>query len=351
MSMPNLLIAGGGTGGHIAPALAVGRRAGKSFDVSYACTPRPVDSTMYGSTSRPVHVMNPPRMDRGMKLLLPFTAVRSLLRASRLLRRNRIDAVLGTGGYSSFFAVAAAGLSGKPAAILETNAVSGRSNRFASRFCRVAFTGFSDGARGLRCPVRHTGTPVSDRFVLHDSNDAKRALRLPPDKPVILFLGGSQGAGAINDLACGMPEGFTVLLQCGERDMDRMTGMALARKNLTVEPFVEDLSLWYSAAELAVARAGGQTIAELSVFGLPAVLVPFPFAADDHQTANAAVAERAGAAFLRQQEGFSPGELSGMLLRLISNREELDRMGKAARDLFPSDPAGAIVENLRELLS
>ena len=349
MNRGNLLIAGGGTGGHIAPALAVGKRASESFNVSYACTPRPVDKTMYKGANGPVHVMNPPRIDRGMKLLLPFTANRALIRAGRLLKDNGIDAVLGTGGYASYFAVTAAWFLGKPAALLETNAVAGKSNRFASRFCREAYTGFIEGASGLHCRVRHTGTPVSDTFTMSEKAEARTSLGIPVDKPVVLFLGGSQGAAGINDLALGIPEDITVLLQCGTRDFHRVKRLSADKNNITVEPFMNDLSMWYSAAELAVARAGGQTIAELSVFRLPAVLIPFPYAAEDHQTANAAVAERVGAAVLRQQEGFSSDMLSRLLLRLISQKGKLHEMKTAMADIYPRDPAGKITDHLKEL--
>ncbi len=349
MDKHHLLIAGGGTGGHIAPALAVGSRAADFFDVSYACTPRHVDRAMYKDAAGPVHVMNPPRIDRGMKLLLPFSAARALIRAGRLLKDNSVDVVLGTGGYSSYFAVTAAWFLGKPAALLETNAIAGKSNRFASRFCREAYTGFSEGASGLHCKVRHTGTPVSDSFTVSGKEEARKTLGIPLDKPVVLFLGGSQGAAAINDLALGIPEGITVLLQCGTRDFDRVRKLSACRSNITVEPFIKDLSLWYSAAELAVARAGGQTIAELSVFRLPAVLVPFPYAAEDHQTANAVVAERVGAAVLRQQEGFSSDMLSRLLLRLISQEGKLHEMKTAMADIYPRDPAGRIADHLKEL--
>lgn len=350
MKRPNLLIAGGGTGGHIAPAIAVGNAARQSFSVSYACTPRPVDRIMYSEVKETVHVMNPPRLDRGMKLLFPLTATASLLRALKLLKSNRIDAVLGTGGYSSFFAIMAARILNKPATLLDTNAIPGRSNRIASRFCRVAFTGFPGGERGLRCPSQHTGTPVSASLEKHSTAHARRKLGLDEDRPVVLFLGGSQGARAVNDLALEMPGELTVLLQCGKTDLERAAAAGKGR-DLIIEPFLKDLSLWYSAAELAVARAGGQTIAELSAFGLPAVLIPYPYAADDHQTANAAVAERAGAAILSSQGETTPTELSRLLLRLLSTPVELDGMRRAMGSLYPPDPAGEIARHLLELVS
>ncbi len=348
--MKKLLIAGGGTGGHISPALAAGFAAEKAFQVSWLSTPRPVDKTMYSPVADRVTVMNPPRIDKGMKFLLPFTASAALFRAMGYIRKNRIDIVLGTGGYSAFFALAAARLMGKPAALFESNAHAGRSNRIASRFCRAAFTGLPGGGKGLKCTVHRTGTPVSSSVKRIPGNEARRILGIPLDKPVVLFLGGSQGASAVNDLALGLTGDFTVLLQCGVRDEERVRKSVAGRSGIIAEAFLNDLSLWYSAAELAVARAGGQTIAELSATSLPAVLVPFPYAAEDHQTANAAVAEKAGAAVMMEQKGSSPEKLSQLLHRLITNREELERMGQAMENLFPAEPAEKIVGILKEMV-
>jgi UDP-N-acetylglucosamine--N-acetylmuramyl-(pentapeptide) pyrophosphoryl-undecaprenol N-acetylglucosamine transferase len=349
--MKNLLIAGGGTGGHIAPAIAIGEEAQNSFNVSYACTPRSVDRQMYSLVKGPVHEMNPPRIDKGNKLLLPITGCRAFFRARTLLRRNGIDAVLGTGGYSSFFAIAAAKTMGIPAAVLDTNAIPGRSNRIASRFCRLAFTGLPGGEAGLKCRVYHTGTPVSSRLRKISVKEARESLGIAVDKPVVLFLGGSQGAEGLNDLALDLPEEVTVLLQCGTRDLERVLRISDGKNNIVIEPFVDNLSLWYSAAELAVARAGGQTVAELSAFRVPAVLVPFPYAAEDHQTANAAVLERAGAAILRQQKDLSSSSLRELLIRLFSQPDELAGMEEAMGAVFPADPARRIVSLLAEMVS
>ncbi|MCK5787107.1 MAG: UDP-N-acetylglucosamine--N-acetylmuramyl-(pentapeptide) pyrophosphoryl-undecaprenol N-acetylglucosamine transferase [Candidatus Sabulitectum sp.] len=352
MSMQHLLIAGGGTGGHIAPAIAVGERASGEFRVSYACTPRPVDKLMYADIAAAcqVHVMDPPRLDKGMKLVLPFTAARALLKARKLLRSTDVTVVLGTGGYSSFFAILAARTLGIPAAIFDSNAIPGRSNRISSRFCRVAFTGLPGGKCGLECPVILTGTPVGNRLKKISSSSAKQSAGIPQDRPVLLFLGGSQGAKAINDLALSIRGEVSILLQCGNSDYQRVIKQAEGRSNFVVEPFVDDLSLWYSAADLAVARSGGQTIAELSFFELPAVFVPYPYAAEDHQTANAEAVERVGGALVRSQKETGSSGFMKMLLQVVNSTEELTAMGTAMRTLFPSNPAGEIVSNLRELL-
>ncbi|MCK5841427.1 MAG: UDP-N-acetylglucosamine--N-acetylmuramyl-(pentapeptide) pyrophosphoryl-undecaprenol N-acetylglucosamine transferase [Candidatus Sabulitectum sp.] len=350
MRKKHLLIAGGGTGGHIAPAIAIGSAASEHFRVSYACTPRPVDTMMYAAVAEPVHVMNPPRIDKGMRLLLPFTATISFLKARALIKSIGADVVLGTGGYSSFFAIVAARSLGIPAAVFDSNAISGRSNRIASRFCRIAFTGLKSGETGLNCRTVQTGTPVSGKMNKTATVLARKRLGIPEDFPVILFLGGSQGAKAINDLALAVGEDVSVLLQCGNSDYKRVLKQSKTMDNFTVKPFLTDLSLWYSAAALAVARAGGQTIAELAAFGLPAVLVPYPYAAEDHQMANAAVILNAGGALLRTQTETEHSDFTGFLLKLGGDRKKLAEMSAAMQSIFPDDPAEKIVLLLRELV-
>ncbi len=350
MSLKHLLIAGGGTGGHIAPAIAVGERASDSFKVSYACTPRPVDSMMYSSVTNEVHVMNPPRLDKGMKFLLPFTALKAFFASRSLLKSINADLVLGTGGYSSFFAIVAAWSLGIPAALFDSNALPGKSNRIASRFCRIAFTGFPEGKAGLKCSTLCTGTPVSENMLKIEKESARKQIGIPENLPVILFLGGSQGARAINDLALSIQGDVSLLLQCGKRDYSRANTVAESiNTGIVVKPFV-DLGMWYSAADLAVARAGGQTIAELSAYRLPAVFVPYPYAAEDHQTANASAIVKTGGALLQVQSEVEGSSFGKMLIQLVNNKKELTTMSSAMASIFPKDPADRIVSHLRGLL-
>ncbi len=348
MSTKHLLVAGGGTGGHITPAIAVGQTASEYFKVSYVCTPRPVDALMYANIEN-VSIMNPPRVDKGHRIFLPFTGGKSFFSARSLLKSTGVDVVLGTGGYSSFFAVAAARSLGIPAALFDSNAIPGKSNRIASRFCRIAYTGFSGGGKGLNCQVVHTGTPVSGK--LRRVADSRATLGIPENSSVILFLGGSQGAAAINDFALSVAtENVFVLLQSGETDYSRVLNRSGRLQGIKIKSFVRDLSVWYSAADLVVARAGGQTIAELAHFGLPAVLVPYPFAAEDHQTANAEAVVQTGGAVMAQQESTKSSGLVNTVVNLAADTEKLQKMSQAMSSVFPSDPALSIVSHLRELV-
>jgi UDP-N-acetylglucosamine--N-acetylmuramyl-(pentapeptide) pyrophosphoryl-undecaprenol N-acetylglucosamine transferase len=346
--MKRVLIAGGGTGGHIAPALVVGKKISQDgwAEVFYAGTERPVDKAMYASQGDRAHTLRSPRIDRGARVLLPITGTLALFRAVGLLRRLRVDAVLGTGGYASFYCVAAAWLCGIPSAVLDTNAIPGRSNRLVSRFARLAFTAFPGQEGMFHCKVIAAGIPVQTRT---RPVGARARLGLPEDGPVVLFLGGSQGARAVNDLAMTCPGGIAVLLQCGRSDEERVKGIVADRKGFVAEGFLADLSDWYAAADIAVARAGAQTLAELSEFGVPTVFIPYPHAADDHQAANAMIAVGAGAALMKRQETLEPGEFWSGMKALLLDRGSLETMAKAMSGLLPKNAARTVSEELRRL--
>ena len=202
----------------------------------------------------------------------------------------------------------------------------------------------------MKCTALHTGTPVTENMVKIDKASARKQIGITENLPVILFLGGSQGARAINDLALSIQGDASILLQCGKSDYSRAHKISESIDTGTVvKPFV-DLAMWYSAADLAVARSGGQTIAELSAYGLPAVLVPYPYAAEDHQTANASVIVKTGGALLQVQSEAEGSSFGKMLIQLVNNKKELVTMSRAMSSIFPSDPADRIVSHLRGLL-
>lgn len=343
--MKHLLIAGGGTGGHITPALAVGQEAESCFKVSYACTPRPVDQRMYSSVSNTVHIMNPPRVDKGLKIFLPFTALYAFVKTVLLLKRIKVDIVLGTGGYSSFFTILAAKFLGKPAAVFDSNALPGRSNRLASKFCQLAFTSFTEANDKLSCSVVLSGTPITKSL----RNAAKQLLKEVETQSKILFLGGSQGARSINDIALSLGDRASVLLQSGSRDYKRVEEKASALSNFQVKSFLSDLLPWYSEASLVVARAGAQTIAEVSALGIPAVFVPYPYAAEDHQTINAKAMTNTGSALWFPESETKEEGFDEMLLNLLKDKEQLKKMARAARSNFKEDSAQQVVLHLKEL--
>ncbi|MBN2609740.1 MAG: UDP-N-acetylglucosamine--N-acetylmuramyl-(pentapeptide) pyrophosphoryl-undecaprenol N-acetylglucosamine transferase [Candidatus Fermentibacteraceae bacterium] len=349
-----LTIAGGGTGGHISPAIAVGeavRELNPGAEISYVATPRPVDRRMYADLGDAVHVLDPPRVDRGLTdmVLLPCRAVREYARARKLLRNIGTTVLFATGGYPSIFPLLAARRMGIPTAIHESNSIPGRANRMAARFADVVMTGFPSASGRFRSETILTGNPVRPSMKRYDRSVARRELGLPGNARVVLFLGGSQGARALNDLALKVPDGIHLLLQCGSRDLDRVMGLYAGDPRMKIFDFMDDPALLYSAADLAVARSGAMTVAELAWFRLPAVYVPYPFAADDHQRWNAEEVASKGGAIVMEQDSISAEALWTGVTGLFRDREALDRMGSDLAAFMPVNPAVLIARAVMEL--
>lgn len=345
--MSVFLIAGGGTGGHISPAIAVAEaldsRLGDSLSVHFAATGRPVDRRMYARFGEMVHYLDPPRIDGGARGMVRFAlgAPRAWKTARALVSDIGPEAILCTGGYSSVFCAAAGRSLGIPVLLHESNAIPGRANRFSARFASRILLGFSQAARFFpagRTVV--TGNPVRASIARRRRSDAVSEMGLDPSRPVLLFLGGSQGARTVNDLALTAPGDVQMVLQCGERDMERVSGELAGRPGAVVKPFVDDPSILYSCATLAVARAGAMTLAELGRFGLPAVLIPLPGVSRDHQTANARAAEATGGAIVIPQSELDAGDFWCRIGTLIGDPEAMREMSSAIGRLFPGDAAG-----------
>jgi len=341
-----IAIAGGGTGGHISPAIAVAESISAeepSAVIDFLGTPRPVDARMYSRFGSHFHVLHPPRMDRGSggALLLPFRAVASFREARSLLRRLGSDALFATGGYPSFFPVLAARTLGIPAIIHESNSVPGKANRMSARFATEILTGFHTAGAAFHRPVTFTGNPVRPSLTRMDRGVAKTRLGLPEEAGTVLFLGGSQGALALNGMVPQTPPGMSVILQCGAGDLENMRASCGAMPGVQIVGFMDDPSVLYSAADLAVARAGAMTIAELAWYRLPSVLVPYPSAAGDHQRINATEASSAGGAVLLSQDRME-GELWPLVTALLEDRNGLAAMSERLAEGMPGNPAAAI---------
>lgn len=323
-----VIIAGGGTGGHLYPGMAVAEEVtAAGGEVLFVGTTRGLEARVVPAAGYALELLEVSGLKRvGLGRLLkglgrvPLALARSLA----IVRRFRPDVVLGVGGYASGPMVLAAALAGYPTAIQEQNSVPGFTNRTLGRFVRRVFTAFDDAARFFPArKVALVGNPVRRRFV-------ERAQARMPDAGTLLVVGGSQGARAVNELALAAAERLAargrlppLVHQTGTADLDRCVeryrALGLAER-VAVRPFIEDMAGALGDAALVLGRAGALTLAELAIVGRPAVLVPLPTAADDHQTRNAEAFARAGAALVVPQAGAtadggtSLAELLGNLL-------------------------------------
>jgi UDP-N-acetylglucosamine--N-acetylmuramyl-(pentapeptide) pyrophosphoryl-undecaprenol N-acetylglucosamine transferase len=351
-----VVIAGGGTGGHLYPGIAVARellRRRPDARVSFAGTAHGLEARVMPRESLPLDLLRSAGLKgksiasraRGASLVLP-----SLLDAWRILSRRRPSVVIGVGGYSSGPVVLCAFLRGLPTLVLEQNAVPGLTNRLLARVVRAAAVTYEDtlkffGGRGFV-----SGNPVRAEFF------APAEVAREPGGPRVLIVGGSQGAHAVNLLVTAAAARIaqrhpdvTFVHQTGARDLDdvreryRAAGVT-ARAEAFLDPVAPELM----RADLVISRAGATTLAELAAAGRPAVLVPLPTATDDHQRKNARVLVDAGAAEAIEQTS-APDAFADRVNALLDAPATLAAMGAAMRRFARPQAAAAIVDRVLEL--
>lgn len=349
-----LAVAGGGTGGHLFPGLAVAdlaRERGAFDDIVFFGSVRGIESRVVPTRGYELIAEDV----EGMAGRGPVAAARALAKlaravadAHRHLGRHEIDVVLGLGGYASASAVLAARLRRIPVVLMEQNHEPGMANRMLARVAHSVCTTFEDTARFLPTGrARLTGNPV--RRELEDfSRD--------PEAGGLLVFGGSGGARSMNRAVASalirlaetdsLPP---VLHQTGESGYEE-TCERYAAAGLTVDvrPFIDDMAEAYRSARFAICRSGATTIAELEATATPAVLLPFPQAAGDHQTSNAQALEDGGAAILVRDDETAVEHLYETVRRLLGKPEELDSMGARAAALYRPGAAGAVLDVLRQ---
>lgn len=353
------VLAGGGTGGHVTLALALGEEIARSGDpVLFVGSERGLEAKLVAPAGfELVTLPAQPFAGRGplAKLAALASFARATLAAVRLLRARGIDVVISVGGYAAAPAAAAAIALRRPLAIVEPNAIPGRTNLWMARLARRVFTAFAaaEPAFAGRAPVETTGAPL--RRALLDAFAAAAPRRTPAPPWRLLVVGGSQGARQLNEamieaLPALDPARLEVFHQTGPADRERVAE-AYARAGLRAEvvDFDAALASRYQWADVALCRAGALTVAELAMAGLPALLVPYPYAADDHQRANARALEDAGAGRLLDPAQFDGKVLAGALAALLERPETLLEMGRRARALARPNAARRIIEAARAL--
>ncbi len=349
----HVLLAGGGSGGHVFPALAIGEAlAARGWRVSFVGTANGMEARLVPARGVEFHALPAmPMVGRGGfgKLRGGVTLVRSAVAARSLVRRLGAEVVVGTGGYVSAPAVLGARLAGRPAILVEPNARAGVANRFLSRFARGAALGVAGAARDLRCPSVVTGVPLRREF-------ARAAEPLPMGSRV-LVLGGSQGARRLNELlpaalasAAARIPGLEVVHQAGERWIDAArTAYERAGVVAEVVPFIDDVARAMAEASLIVSRSGANTLAEIACAGRPALLLPLA-AAGAHQLDNARAFAAAGAADVFT-DGPASELLVDLLVGLLGDRPRLERLASAARGLAKPEAAAAVAELVERAVS
>jgi UDP-N-acetylglucosamine--N-acetylmuramyl-(pentapeptide) pyrophosphoryl-undecaprenol N-acetylglucosamine transferase len=359
-----VVIAGGGTGGHLFPGIAVARellRRVPDAVVTFAGTSRGIESRVLPKEGFELDVIR----SAGLKGMSPAALVRGVgllplggLDAWRIISKRKPDLVIGVGGYSSGPVVLAAAARRVPTMVLEQNAVPGMTNRLLARVVSAAAVTFESTTTFFGGKGFVSGNPVRPEFLVSVGTPADspgpRATSVPPR---VLIFGGSQGAHAINmAMVEAAPQlaahhgRVAITHQTGQRDLDRVKdGYRQAGLDARVEPFLYEMDREVKAADLVVCRAGATTIAELTAAGKPAVLIPLPTAADDHQRKNAEVLARAGAAELIEQKDLTGTLMADRIAALVGDEARRAAMADAARTFARPDAAKVIVDRALEL--
>jgi UDP-N-acetylglucosamine--N-acetylmuramyl-(pentapeptide) pyrophosphoryl-undecaprenol N-acetylglucosamine transferase len=359
----NVLLTGGGTGGHVYPAIAIAEALADEpalapLEIRFVGMHGGLEAAMVAKAGLQASFVSAAPLTRRFSpaFFTLFANVIGFFQALAILHRFRPDVAIATGGYVTFPVVTALWLvktfrlSRARIALLEPNARAGLTNRLLRPLVDEIWFGVAESGRSLAPNEHLTGTPVRRAFSQPlAAPDARLALGLEPGATTIVVFGGSQGARSLNEAVAalalaGLPDGWQLLLVSGERDFDGIERRvrAAGSRHVRVVPYLDDPRPAFAAADLVLARAGASTIAELAATATPAILVPYPLATDDHQSENAAVVERSGAARVVADRDLSERRLRAELEAALAP-PALAALREAARARAASDPRQAIV--------
>jgi UDP-N-acetylglucosamine--N-acetylmuramyl-(pentapeptide) pyrophosphoryl-undecaprenol N-acetylglucosamine transferase len=342
-----ILLAGGGTGGHVIPALAIAEELKRrGHDAGFVGTARGIETRLVPKSGFPLYLVNIGALNRvslATRVRTLISLPLSIVAAMRILRGFGAQVVIGVGGYAAGPATIAAVLLRIPVVLFEPNVVPGYANRAVARFAANAAVHFAQTGRWFR-RFEVTGVPVRPAFFALPARRSKQ--------PTVLIFGGSQGAHALNRVACDaaaqlqqrVPE-LRIVLQTGSREFGTMSQFfAATTLNVEVCEFIDDMAQAFADADLIVCRSGASTVAEIAAAGKSALFVPFPGAADDHQLRNAELLAGENAALLIPESDLSAERFVEEVTSLLGTPSRMAEMAARARALAHPDAAAHIAE-------
>ncbi|MBD3881670.1 undecaprenyldiphospho-muramoylpentapeptide beta-N-acetylglucosaminyltransferase [Phormidium tenue FACHB-886] len=353
-SSAKLLIAASGTGGHLFPALATAEQLAE-YQIEWLGVPNRLETQLVDRY--PLHTIAVEGFQQrfGIGTLKIFSRLAlATLKVRQLLQQGQFQAVLTTGGYIAAPSILAARSLGLPVILHESNVLPGKVTRWLSPFCTVVALGFEASAKYLPKAKKTVavGTPVRSQFRSALAAQPPLDLPVPANVPLIVVFGGSQGAVAVNKLVreCApawLEAGAWIVHLTGESDPD---AHCFTHPQYLSLPFFNDMAALLHRADLAISRAGAGSLTELAIAQTPAVLIPYPYAAEDHQTYNAEIFRAAGAALLFQQADLTPELLQDKVLYLLRSSEQRDRMATAMGRLAVADSAEQLATLVRSVI-
>ncbi|MEO1432174.1 MAG: undecaprenyldiphospho-muramoylpentapeptide beta-N-acetylglucosaminyltransferase [Cyanobacteria bacterium J06633_8] len=348
-----LLIAASGTGGHLFPAIALAEQL-PDYQIEWLGVPNRLETQLVPEQYK-LNTIGVEGFQKGLgfsSLLTLGKLLGSILQVRKILKQGKFKGVFTTGGYISGPAVIAARSLGLPVILHESNALPGKVTRFFGLLCNAVAVGFEAAAKYLpKNKTIYTSTPVRSAF-LEPGIEASLDLSIPPDVPVIVVFGGSQGAVSVNKLVresapAWFEAGAYVVHLTGNQDPE---ADSLEHPQYISMPFYNNMAALLKRADLAISRSGAGSVTELAVCGTPAILIPYPYAAEDHQTYNAQVYTTAGAGILFQQKELTAQKLQNQVLELLKSPEKLQQMSDKAKTVAVPESAEKLAQLVREVV-
>lgn len=346
----HLLISGGGTGGHIYPGIAIAQgmlEINPTIQLSYVGKKGGLEESIVQKSGLPIRFygISAQGISRKISVSIFSTMYKNFVgfrEATKILKSIRPKVVFGTGGYVSASTLFAAQLKGIPTLILEQNLVPGLANKYLGKKATAIALSFPETAKYFtKNNVVVTGTPVRLNLQNLDKQESRKFFKLEPELPTLLVFGGSQGAVAINRAVLGMVQvleqkkiTLQIILQTGKKTYDEIVEKSKDLKmKIIVLPYIDDMAKAYAAADLVISRAGAISIAETTVCGLPAILIPYPYATANHQEKNARILEQHGAAKVILESELNAEKLAELIIILIRQPQNLAAMAEKSRQL------------------
>lgn len=359
------IITGGGTGGHLFPALAIAEGLKKNFtecEILFIGSRKGIENKVV--PEKGFRLLTLPVLGwRRNKILtwfsFGFNLMIALYKSYHIIKDFKPDLVIGTGGYASFPAVFVAAKMKLPTLVQEQNSYPGLVTRITSRFAKRVILAYRESLKYFKNPekIKILGNPIRNQIGKAKEMESKQKFQLSQEKKVVFILGGSQGSGSLNQAVLQDLEilkqnnSLQLLWQTGEKDFsDIEQKVKESRISARVFPFITDMAEAYAASDLVVSRSGALTLAEITVCGKPALLVPYPFATANHQFFNAQVLKEKGCAELILEKELVPGKLGNTINQILSDKNRLKQMEKQSQLSAQPEALEKILEEINLLL-
>ncbi len=351
-----ILIACGGTGGHLFPGIALAQELRKrGHEPLLLISQKKVDAEAaqpyadFNFLTIPA-IAKPATFSLKMIPFL-FALLKSKSQCKQIIKEHKIDAVLGMGGFTSLPPILAARALGKEIYVHDSNALPGKATRFAARYCKKVLIGLQEAASYFKKGLSvQTGTPIRDEFLqLPSKQQAREQLGVPQEVPLILCMGGSQGARQLNTLiteAATQQAEVHYLIIAGAADEARLRELAGSASNITLMGFCSQMAAAYAAADGIIARSGASSLTEISRLGKASLLIPYPYAADDHQSHNARAYSQHGAARMCPQQELNSAVIHQFVQEVILDEQARIKMQQAMLALSIANPSQRIADEL-----